>query len=125
MTKEWWENRRHAFDWFISQSVMNEIKQGHPTDSAKRLAIANSIILLDSTPEVAELALAFLQGQGIPSNVTPDAYHIATATVHQMNYLVTWNCKHIANPQSQPKLRQISLTRGYELPILCTPYELL
>ncbi len=125
VTKEWWENRRHAFDLFISQSVIAEIRQGNPTESAKRLAMVKDTTVLVSTQEVIELAFAFLTDQGVPSKANEDAHHIAVATVHQMNYLLTWNCKHIANPQSQRQLRQISLKRGYELPILCTPYELL
>ncbi len=63
-----------------------------------------------------------------PSNIlvtNVDAIHIATATIHNMNYLLTWNCKHIANPQIQQKLREISLNFGYQLPVICTPYELL
>jgi len=60
-----------------------------------------------------------------PAKADVDAVHIATATVHGMDYLLTWNCKHIANAQIQGKLAQISLDFGYELPILCTPYELL
>jgi len=66
-----------------------------------------------------------VQTQLVPSKVADDAYHIAIATVHQLNYLLTWNCKHIANAQIQSRLRQVSQQRGYELPILCTPYELL
>jgi len=81
--------------------------------------------LLVSNNEVIDLALAFLQEKGVPSQANDDAYHIAMATVYQMNYLLTWNCKHIANAHIQPKLRQISQKRGYEIPILCTPYQLL
>jgi predicted nucleic acid-binding protein len=125
VTREWWENRRLAFDLFISQSVIDEIRLGNPTESAKRLVMVKDITLLVSNHEVIDLALAFLQEKGVPSKANDDAYHIAVATVSQMNYLLTWNCKHIANAQIQPKLRQISLKRGFELPILCTPYELL
>lgn len=105
--------------------MIAEIRQGNPTESAKRLAMVKDTTVLVSTQEVIELAFAFLTDKGVPSKANEDAHHIAVATVHQMNYLLTWNCKHIANPQSQPKLRQISLKRGYELPIFCTPYELL
>lgn len=125
ITREWWEQRRTAFDLFVSPMVIDEVSQGATTESAKRLAILNDIPTLEPNDEIKELALAFLQQRGIPRKSAPDAYHIAVATVYKINYLLTWNCKHIANVQIHPKLRQISLKRGYELPTLCTPYELL
>ncbi len=123
VTREWWESCRFAFDLFISPWVISEIGQGNIVESAKRLAMVKDITILVSNNAVVELASAFLQEKGVPSKATDDAYHIALATVHRMNYLLTWNCKHIANGQIQPKLRQISQKRGYDIPILCTPYE--
>jgi len=125
ITREWWKSHRLAFELFISPFVVEEISQGNAMQSAKRLAVLKETTTLTFNNEVVELALAFLQNHGVPSKATPDAYHIAVATVHQMNYLLTWNCRHIANTVVQPKLHQISLKRGYKLPILCTPYELL
>ncbi len=89
------------------------------------MAILKNIPVLEPNNEVMELAEVFLQQQVVPSKVSDDVYHIAVATVHQVNYLLTWNCKHIAKAQLQTKLRQLSHQHGYELPILCTPYELL
>jgi hypothetical protein len=74
---------------------------------------------------VLDLAEQFLQRSNLHVKADVDAIHIAVATVHGMDYLLTWNCKHIANAQIQRKLAEISLDFGYELPILCTPYELL
>ncbi len=125
ITREWWKTHRLAFELFISSAVIEEVSQGNATQSARRLAALSGLSTLEPNNEVTELAKAFVQTQLVPSKVADDAYHIAMATVHQMNYLLTWNCKHIANAQLQPKLRQISLQRGYELPVLCTPYELL
>ena len=124
ITREWWENRRFEFDLFVSELVIDEIRQGRVTESAKRLAILKDIPTLTLDNEAVELALAFLQDKGVPNQAAPDAYHIAMATVHKINYLLTWNGKHIANAQIQPKLRQISQQRGYELSTLCTPYQL-
>lgn len=74
---------------------------------------------------VLDLAEQFLKRSSLPVKADVDTVHIAAATVHGMDYLLTWNCKHIANAQIQRKLAEISLDLGYELPILCTPYELL
>ena len=125
MTQEWWDNHRENFKLFISQLVIDEAGQGNTEEANKRLAILTDIPLLTSNDKVVNLGYRFLQDKGLPSKATDDAYHIAYATVHQINYLLTWNCKHIANVQIQRKLRQISAKEGYELPILCTPYELL
>jgi hypothetical protein len=81
--------------------------------------------LLELNQAVQALAAQFLARSNLPSKANVDAIHIAAATVHGMDYLLTWNCKHIANAQLQGKLAEISLDFGYELPILCTPYELM
>lgn len=105
--------------------MINEASQGNTVEATKRLAILKNIPTLEPNDEVVKLVLAFLQEHAIPHKATPDAYHIAIATVHKIDYLLTWNCKHIANAQIYSKLRQIGGKRGYEIPILCTPYELL
>lgn len=105
--------------------MLEEARQGNATQATKRLAILKDIPILEPNNEVMELAEVFLQQQVVPSKVSDDAYHIAVATVYQVNYLLTWGCKHVANAQLQTKLRQLSHQRGYELPVLCTPYELL
>ena len=125
ITREWWQIRRHEYHLFISPWVVGEVSQGRSSESEKRLAILNQIPVLHASGEVNELALVLLKDQIIPSKASDDAYHIAVATVHKVNYLLTWNCKHIANAKLQPRLHQIGHQRGYEIPVLCTPYELL
>ncbi len=93
--------------------------------SSRRLEIIRNLALLDLNQSVLDLAEQFLERSSLPAKADVDAIHIAVATVHGMDYLLTWNCKHIANAQIQRKLAEISLDIGYELPILCTPYELL
>ena len=72
-----------------------------------------------------ELAQQFLTKSNLPPKASDDALHIALATVYKVDYLLTWNCKHIANAQIQKKLSQVSIQSGYELPTICTPYELM
>lgn len=93
--------------------------------ASRRLKILRDFPLLELNLSVLNLAEHFLERSNLPSKADIDAVHIAVATVHGMDYLLTWNCKHIANAQIQGKLAEISLDFGYELPILCTPYELL
>jgi hypothetical protein len=74
---------------------------------------------------VQDLAAQFLMKSNLPPKAADDAIHIAVATIYGLDYLLTWNCKHIANAQIQKKLVRISFDAGYELPTICTPYELM
>lgn len=125
ITQDWWEINRHAFDLCASFVVLDEAALGDPEIAAKRLELLKGIILLEPTEKAQELTIQFLTKSNLPPKATNDAAHIAIATVHGMDYLLTWNCKHIANAQIQKKLSQISASFGYELPTICTPYELM
>lgn len=125
VTREWWETRRSEFHLYSSQAVVKETSQGDTAIAFQRLELLRNLSLLDLNPSVLDLAEQFLERSNLPAKADVDAVHIAAATVHGMDYLLTWNCKHIANAQIQRKLAEISLGFGYELPILCTPYELL
>jgi predicted nucleic acid-binding protein len=125
ITKEWWELRRSTFTLYTSQAVVNEVAKGDVQIAAQRLEILRGFPLLELNQAVRDLAAQFLARSNLPSKADIDAIHIAAATVHGLDYLLTWNCKHIANAQIQGKLAEISLDFGYELPLLCTPYELL
>jgi hypothetical protein len=125
ITREWWDTRRSYFQLYSSQAVVKETSQGDAAISSQRLEIVRNLSLLDLNQSVLDLAEQFLGRSNLPAKADVDAVHIAAATVHGMDYLLTWNCKHIANAQIQSKLAEISLDFGYALPILCTPYELL
>ncbi|MEG3937362.1 type II toxin-antitoxin system VapC family toxin [Microcoleus sp. S36b_A3] len=125
VTKDWWEYRRSAFTMYISQAVLNEVAQGDTEIAVQRMELLRGVPLLELNQAVRELAAQFLARSNLPPKADIDAIHIAAATVHGLDYLLTWNCKHIANAQIQGKLAEISFDFGYQLPILCTPYELL
>ncbi|RUT05110.1 hypothetical protein DSM106972_039310 [Dulcicalothrix desertica PCC 7102] len=125
VTKDWWESRRSDFTLYISQAVLKEIAQGDAEIAVQRLEKIRDVPLLELNQAVRDLAAQFLTRSNLPPKADVDAIHIAAATVHGLDYLLTWNCKHIANAQIQGKLAEISLDFGYQLPILCTPYELL
>jgi predicted nucleic acid-binding protein len=125
ITKDWWKFRRNAFMLYTSEAVLNEVAQGDIEIAAERSEMLRDFPLLELNQAVQALAAQFLARSNLPPKANVDAIHIAAATVHGMDYLLTWNCKHIANAQLQGKLAEISLDFGYELPILCTPYELM
>lgn len=125
VTKEWWYQKKAGFNLYASESVVEEVSKGDPEMAAERLKLLKGIPLLPATQSAVDLALKFLRESSLPSDADVDALHIAIASVHFLDYLLTWNCKHIANAQIQKKLAKISSDSGFNLPILCTPYELL
>jgi PIN domain len=125
ITKDWWESRRNNFILYTSEAVLEEIAQGDAAIATQRLKILNGFPLLTLNQNVQDLATQFLTRSNLPLKAKIDAIHIAAATVHGMDYLLTWNCKHIANAQIQGKLAEISLDFGHVLPVLCTPNELM
>jgi predicted nucleic acid-binding protein len=124
-TREWWDTRHTQFDLYISQVVLDEVAQGDAEIATRRLEILHDFPLLAVSEAVQNLAVEFLAKSNLPPKAADDALHIAAATVYGLDYLLTWNCKHIANAQIQKKLTQISFDLGYELPTICTPYELM
>lgn len=125
ITRDWWQNRRNDFELYISQIVLDEVAKGDAEIAAKRLEVLSDFPLLEISEVADELALEFMAKSNLPPKAADDAIHIAVATVHALDYLLTWNCKHIANAQIQRKLFEISSHLGYKLPIICTPYELM
>jgi predicted nucleic acid-binding protein len=125
LTQEWWENRRGSFELFVSQLVIQESSAGDAAMAKKRLEILDTLTLLSVNQESVDLARALTTKGPLPRKAAADALHIAVATVHGMDYLLTWNCKHIANAQMQTAVGIKCRAAGYEPPVICTPEELL
>ena len=124
-TQEWWSTRRIAFDCFISQVVIDEISAGDPTEIRKRLAVAGTLDSLTVTVDAEKLTESIMNSRVLPPKAVRDAAHIAVATVHNVQYLLTWNCKHLANAQIAKRIAVICKNAGYQMPTICTPEELL
>jgi predicted nucleic acid-binding protein len=125
LTQEWWENRRADFDLYASQLVIQESSAGDAVMAQKRLEVLDEIPLLDVSLDAISLGRSLVEKGPIPEKAAVDALHIAVATVHGMDYLLTWNCKHIANAEMQTAVAKICRESGYEPPTICTPEELL
>jgi hypothetical protein len=125
ITRDWWESRLGDFHVYISQLVLDEAGAGDPVAARERLKVLRSLPLLDITPEVAELTAGILASGKIPRKAGTDAAHIAIAAVHSMDFLVTWNCAHIANAAMSKALVAICRQHAFECPVICTPEELL
>lgn len=125
VTLEWWERRRRHFKLYVSELVLDEISQGEPAMAAARQAAMKECAILEARDEAQELGDAILKAKLIPTKAAADAFHIATAAVHDMDFLLTWNCRHIANAAIADRLRTLCEKAGYNVPVLCTPYELM
>ena len=125
ITKEWWKNRRDAFNIYVSQFVIDEAKAGDPAAARERMKVIKGFPLLDITPEVGMIAADILDLKVIPRRAVTDAAHIAVATVHRIDFLMTWNCVHLANAVIIKEVAKVCRRNGFECPAICTPEELL
>ena len=124
-TQEWWEDRRHNYELFISDFVLNEVQRGDPQAAAARLTFLQGVPILQETEAATELAVQILATRLIPPQAALDASHIAMATIHGMDYLLTWNCKHIHNVAIIRQIERLCERQGYTCPIICTPNDLM
>jgi hypothetical protein len=125
ITREWWEKRREQFELFVSQVVVRECQAGDPAAAAERMVTLEGLPLLEQTEEATRLAQALVEQVPLPDRAALDALHIALAAVHGMDYLLTWNCTHIANAVFREPIESVCRASGYEPPAICTPEELL
>ena len=125
VTGEWWRVRRIEFDLYVSQFILDEIGRGDAELAKKRLNAVKGIPLLDITDDVLDLASGLVALKIIPKRAGTDAAHIALAAVHGVDFLLTWNCKHIANAAIVRDIEAVCRMRGFSCPVICTPEELM
>ena len=125
VTQDWWNFRREKFDCFVSQVVIDESSAGDVAEVQKRLIAINDLAVLEITRDAETLAHSILKSRAIPPRAIRDAAHIAVAAVHAVDYLLTWNCKHLANAQILRRIESLCRRTGWQMPIICTPEELM
>lgn len=125
LTQEWWDTRRSDFSLYIAQPVLNEAADGDPEAAKKRLSILRKLPMVSVTDEVGKFAGYLVKETPFPENARIDALHIAVASIQKMDYILTWNFKHIANASMRSKLEILAESKNINLPVICTPEELL
>jgi len=125
LTRDWWELKREKHELFTGQLVLDEIAFGEPEMAQRRRELVAGLTLLESTEEAGKLTRNIMDSGLLPAKAEGDGAHIALATVHQMDILLTWNCRHIANAFIRARLRKLIGACGYSAPTICTPEELL
>ena len=125
VTHEWWTECRSKYDLYVSQLVFEEASAGDSDAAEKRIEVIRPISRLDITAQATMLAKELVVGIPLPAKARADALHIAVAAVNGMDFLLTWNCTHIANAALRPRIEEICRVVGCEPPVICTPQELL
>ena len=124
-TREWWDQRRGEFDLFTSELVIKEIRRGDATAAAERVKVAALIQSLKVTPAATQLAHTLIGSLKLPPRAHADALHVGIAATNGIGYLLTWNCRHLANAVLRPRIEVACRGTSVEPPVICTPFELM
>lgn len=124
-TRRWWDEEAAKSSVFISNVVVEEAKKGNIARAKQRLDFLGKLRVVQETEETRTLTQVLLSAHALPQNSTTDAAHIAIAAVHHADIVLTWNCRHIANPVTLPLTAVALHLAGYRCPALATPAQLL
>ena len=124
-SQQLWQNCKDRFEFVISPIVRAEIQRGDPTAAQQRLAVVSALTVLEISLEMDNLVEKLLDSGAVPPNARPDAQHIAIATGHGVDYLVSWNHKHIVNENKREHINQVCQEAGFQPITICTPMELM
>ena len=125
VTHNWWRTSRDRFDMVASQLVVQEASAGDEPAARERLDVVDTLTLVETTENALALARQLVDSGTVPRSAAQDALHIAIAVTNGVDYLVTWNCRHIANATMRAQIEGVCRVAGYEPPIICTPEELM
>ena len=124
-TRNWWRSQRFKYEIFISELVIKEVSRGDHDIAKARLALLEKMTMLKASKEAGQLAGSLIAAGAIPAVAAADALHIAIATVHEMDFLLTWNCKHINNAHIARQIETLCREKGFLCPLICTPEDLM
>lgn len=125
LVHEWWHGRRTNYECFISEFVIQEIAAGDPEAAERRRAAVDGIAVLAATEEGRSIEKALMAKCDLPARVATDVAHVALASAQAVDYLLTLNCSHIANAHLARRFRAVIEEMGYQMPVLCTPQEIM
>lgn len=123
LTHQWWNDERSNYQLVASQLVIDEASAGNPSLAAERLQLLAGIPLLQLDPVIADIADEIMSRAILPEKASTDALHIATVAHHRIQYLLTWNCSHIANAGILPRIHDVLNDLLIPIPVICTPEE--
>ena len=124
-TRLWWDDAPERYELVTSPAVLDELTGGIPERSVQRLALLRDLPLLSIEPAIIEIVQAYIRHKVMPVDPGGDALHLALASYHKCDFLVTWNCRHLANANKFDHIRRVNALLGLFVPALVTPLELL
>ena len=124
-TQAWWDEAFSCYALFSSLLVEREAEKGDQEAADRRMGVVRLLEQLPITKDAELLAEKLLEATAVPRTSYEDAVHIAIAAVNEMDFLVTWNCKHIANAVTMPKIYETCRRNGFRCPLICTPEQLM
>jgi len=124
ITRVWWETRLSEFRAYVSPVVLEEAREGDPEQARRRLEVLGLFQILEASEAVEKLATRYMAEFRLPGSAIRDAAHLAFACVYEMDFMVTWNCAHIANAEIIRRLTRFNAIAGVVTPTICTPEEL-
>ena len=125
ITHDWWDTRRANYELCVSELVLDEAGAGDAQAAQERLLVLQPMLVIETTKEAFELAEELLRAGALPPNAADDALHVAIAATKALPYLMTWNCRHLANATMRPVIEAVCIAKGLKAPIICTPEELM
>ena len=125
LTVEWWENVKPTVESFISPFVIQEASRGDKSAAQRRIEVISDLPVLELNDDIRELAAKYFVAINIPEKAKVDAFHLSVAVWHKMDYLLSWNCKHIASGRVRKTLQEVNEAIGIRTPVICTPEELM
>ncbi len=124
-TREWWESHSHQYELLTSTAVLAELEMGEMPHRADALAMAKRLPAIPIEDEIGEIVEVYIKHRVMPAQPLGDALHLAVASRHKVDYLLTWNCKHLANANKFAHIRRVNALLGLPMPALVTPLELM
>ena len=124
-TREWWTDHRHRYEVVTSDAVVDELSAGDYPGRDEALALISSLRLLPLDAAVAEIVETYMAHSVMPKDPLGDALHLALASYHKCDFLLTWNCAHLANANKFSHIKRINTLLGLFIPSLVTPLELM
>lgn len=124
-TREWWDTQRDNFSLVCSELVEREASAGDPAAAADRLGVIRTIPMLGITPEAAVLAADIITKLRLQNRAHADALHVGIAAINGVEYLLTWNCRHLTNVVLRPRIEQVCRDNGLRPPAICAPPDLM
>lgn len=124
-TREWWDHRKNVYNCYISIAVLDELENGSHPRKEEKILLLSGIEYLEINDEIEEIVEVYISNYLMPNDVVGDALHLAIASFHKMDYLLTWNCNHLANANKKKHIRRINERLRISTPDIITPLEIM